>query len=55
MKLLDNWFDPQIHGSVSIFTEDEDDTTLLYQMLGPLCFYVVLTCKWYNHLEIIES
>lgn len=44
MKLLGNWSDPQI--------EDEGDATVLYQMLGSLCFYVVLTTYGYNHLEI---
>lgn len=36
MKLLGNWSDPQI--------EDEDDATVLYQMLG---FFMFL-CGIYN-------
>lgn len=57
MKLFNNWFHPQIHGLIFIFTENEEEVTVLYQMLGSLCFYVIfcslliktlgnlLTCK----------
>lgn len=58
MKLFNNWFHPQIHGSIFIFTKNEDEVTVLYQIVGSLCFYVIfcnLLIKTLGNLQLYTT